>query len=487
MASNTTFKPKNATPAATDYDFQLKGIQQQINDASNQIDNWPVGSPQFVAASKKIQALKVQASDLQAKIDAQKAETTKQTATKTETDLADATARAKAKGLDPASDPKVKAAKDAADAAAAKAGPKPFTQPMTIAGQTSNVAAKPTTTSTTSTGTKGGKTTTPPTATNPALTTQELLDKYGVQSALINSDPSLKALFAQATDPKNNWTKDQFTAEFLNTAWAKSHSESWQAATRAQIEAPGTYAQSYNNMRNYLARLAVSMGETINPTQLGKELTVDANGNYTTPVVQDPNDLVQWALSQSWGKGVDEAALKQHIAQTGKINMALPGGEAANYSMQLKSLANDYGLNNLNLTGGANYFTDAAQSILLGKSDINTWKQNIISQAKDNYKQYSPLLDAGISLRSIAAPYINSVANLMEVSPDTVDLSSTSGYGKMVADALRGTDPSNPQAISLAEFERQVKSNPNWGFTNNARDSVMGGVGGLLKMLGKVS
>lgn len=97
------------------------------------------------------------------------------------------------------------------------------------------------------------------------------------------------------------------------------------------------------------------------------------------------------------------------------------------------------------------------------------------------------MLDAGITLRSVAAPYINSVANLMEVSSDTIDLSATSGYGKMVSDALRGTDPANPQAISLAEFERQIKSNPNWGFTNNARDSVMSGVGGLLKMFGKVS
>jgi hypothetical protein len=237
-------------------------------------------------------------------------------------------------------------------------------------------------------------------------------------------------------------------------------------------------------MREYIARVAAQNGETLTPDQIGPELKPNADGTY--PPITRTGGLAEWALDQSWGKGIDAEAIAQHIAQTGKINLSLPGGQAANYMSQLKGLANDYGLNGLNTNGGSNYFSDAAQSILLGKSTIDTWKQDIINQAKQNYKAYAPQLDAGISLRSLANPYINSLSNLLEVPSDSIDLSASSGYGKMVSDALRGTDPNNPNPMTLNQFETQVKQDPRWGFTNNARDSVMGGVGSLLKMFGKV-
>jgi hypothetical protein len=314
-------------------------------------------------------------------------------------------------------------------------------------------------------------------------TGKDFLAKYGVQAALVNSDPALQKLFKDAMT--GMWDAKKFQSEFLNTSWAKNHSSTWQAAETARLSAPGEYANSYNRMRDYLARTAVAMGETISPEQLGSEIKPDANGNYST-VASKESDLVQWALAQSWGKGIDAAAIQQHLAQVGKINLALPGGEAANVMSQLKSIANDYGLNSLNVPG-SNYFSEAAQSILLGKSTVDTWKQDIVNTAKQNYKPYAAQLDAGITLKSIASPYINTIANLLEIPPDTVDLSQATGYGKMVSNALMGSDPANPVSMTLSQFEQQVKQDPRWGMTNNARDTVMGGVGGLLKMLGKVS
>lgn len=314
-------------------------------------------------------------------------------------------------------------------------------------------------------------------------TGKDFLAKYGVQAALVNSDPALQKLFKDAMT--GMWDAKKFQSEFLNTSWAKNHSSTWQAAETARLSAPGEYANSYNRMRDYLARTAVAMGEAISPEQLGAEIKPDANGNYPTVAPKD-SDLVQWALAQSWGKGIDSAAIQQHLAQVGKINLALPGGEAANVMSQLKSIANDYGLNSLNVPG-SNYFSEAAQSILLGKSTVDTWKQDIVNTAKQNYKPYAAQLDAGITLKSIASPYINTIANLLEIPPDTVDLSQATGYGKMVSNALMGSDPANPVSMTLSQFEQQVKQDPRWATTNNARDTVMGGVGGLLKMLGKVS
>lgn len=318
-------------------------------------------------------------------------------------------------------------------------------------------------------------------ATKAAADAKQVTDfqaRYGVQAALINSDPSLKTLFEQAR--KENWDANRFKAEFLNTDWAKTHAETWQASERARLSAPGTYADSYNRMRTLIAQTAVGQGIALSPDQLGAEAAVDKPHDRT-------GNIVEWALDQSWGKGLDATALKTHIAELGKVNLALPGGSAFNYASELKQYAFDNGLSNLTLSGGADYYSQAAQSILLGKSDVNTWKADILKTTKQNYGAFAAQLDAGMTMRSIAAPYINTLANLLEIAPDQVNLGDSTGYGKMVTDALRGTDPANPKPIALYDFEKTVKANPAWGYTNNARDTVLGGVGGLLKTLGKVS
>ena len=493
----------------------LKNAQEQAKQAQNILDTAPVGSDLFKKAQADLEALTKSYPDLQSKATAVTT-TEAQTQAKKEADqananLADLKARAAA-GSENAK-AKLADAQKAADAANKKAGitsqtsttGTTTTTPASAAADAKQAAAdaasvskglqatggttKTTTGQTKGTATTGGKKTTTPTAAEQAASTNYAgtdtaagLAKYGIQAALIDSDPSLKKLFTDAM--ANGWDVNRFKAEFLNTSWAKNNSATWQNAETARFSAPGDYANSYNRMREYIARVAAQNGETLTPDQIGPELKQNADGSW--PTVTRTGSLAEWALDQSWGKGIDAEAIAQHIAQTGKINTSLPGGQAANYMSQLKSLANDYGLNGLNTSGGTNYFTDAAQSILLGKSTIDTWKQDIINQAKQNYKAYAPQLDAGITLRSLANPYINSLSNLLELPSDSIDLSASTGYGKMISDALRGTDPNNPNPMTLNQFETQVKQDPRWATTNNARDQIMGGVGGLLKMFGKI-
>jgi hypothetical protein len=316
------------------------------------------------------------------------------------------------------------------------------------------------------------------TVVTPEETKSKFLATYGVQAALVNSDPSLQKLFASAM--AGTWDAKRFAAEFANTTWAKTHAETWQNAETARLSAPATYAQSYNNMRDAIARLAGTMGEIIPPEQLGGAAdaakTHDRTGN-----------IVEWALDQSWGKGVNTDALRQHIAELGKINLSLPGGETGKAMTQLKSYATDMGMGNLALPGGNDYFAAAAQSIMLGKSDINTWQADILKNAKEKYKAFAPQFDAGQTLRTVAAPYINSLSNLLEIAPDQIDLGASTGYGKLISDAMNGSDPANPKPTALYDFEKAIKARPEWGFTNNARDTVMGGVHDLLKTFGKVS
>lgn len=327
---------------------------------------------------------------------------------------------------------------------------------------------------------------TKPTTTKPVLTQSDFLARYGVQLALINSDPSLSSLLNQAM--KGNWDDKKWSLEFANTAWAKSHAADWQLSETERLTAPATYAARWNRMRETLARLAVEAGVAISPEQLGVELKTDGSA-----VSRGDGTITQWWMDQKTNNISDEA-ITAHLAQVGQINLKLPGGKAANDVMELKAYAGQMGLSNLALPPsgdpsamGSDWFTASAMSNLLGKTTLDTQKAYILQQAKSIFGAFAPALDSGQTVKNIAAPYINTLANLLEIPTDQIDIGSSTGYGKMVRDALIGTDPANQKPLALYDFEKQIKSRSEWGKTNNARETVMSGVNDLLKSFGKVS
>ena len=335
---------------------------------------------------------------------------------------------------------------------------------------------------------------TPP-ATNQTTDVNAFLTKYGTTLAFIQSDPSLQKLFNDA-QKQNIQDPKAFTALLAQTDWAKRLSSSAQSEEINRLTTPSTYADSYNRMREHIAQLAVSMGEAITPNDIGPEIKATGpNGTYTADdVKRTEGTITQWALDHKSDISFTDAELSTFIAKKGAINLALPGGQAARDNMDLKAYANQMGLGSLALPPssdpskmGSDYFSSAAQSILLGKSTVDTWKADMLSQAKDTYKAFAPALDAGQTVKNIAAPYINTMANLLEIPTDQLDLSATTGYGKMVHDALIGNDPANQKPMALYDFEKLIKTRPEWGKTNNARDTVMGGVHDLLKAFGKVN
>lgn len=383
----------------------------------------------------------------------------------------------------------------------------PATQPQGLIGNnqgttiptSGTTTPAPTTTptkpkKTTGTGSGGtGKKTTPP---PPVLTQQDFLTKYATTLAFIQSDPSLTKLFNDAS--KGNWTPQKFQAQLQQTDWAHRYSAAAQQQELARTQSPSTFGQSWNNMRNLIATTAVSLGLNIRPQDIGNELKPSGmNGVWKpTDVPRQDGTITQWALEHANDQNFQQE-LQQHLTTVGNINLNMPGGTAGSDIQSLKQYASSMGLlgyqlpsatdpNNPNAKG-MDYFSSAAQSILLGKSDLETWKADLLNTAKGRYKAFASSLDAGQTVQNLAAPYINTLANLLEISPDKVDLSSPTGYGKMVNDALMGTDATNQQPMTLTDFEKQIKARPEWGFTNNARDTVMPGVDTLLKTLGKVS
>ena len=99
--------------------------------------------------------------------------------------------------------------------------------------------------------------------------------------------------------------------------------------------------------------------------------------------------------------------------------------------------------------------------ILQGES-TDTY-ENIIRKAAsaglpDNVKS---LLDLGVNLDTVYAPYKNIMASVLEVNPETINLND-----KTLRSAI------GEKEMTLYDWERSLRKDPRWQYTNNARQEV---------------
>jgi hypothetical protein len=150
------------------------------------------------------------------------------------------------------------------------------------------------------------------------------------------------------------------------------------------------------------------------------------------------------------------------------------GGAAGGALGQLKATAAANGLD-FDTQFGAQAQTWLAK-ILQGESP-ETFKNAIRQVAKTGYQnvpQVSSLLDLGVDLDTIYAPYKNVMASVLEINPQTITLND-----KTLRSAI-GSD----KEMTLYDWERSLRKDPRWQYTNNARQEVSGIGLNVLQQLG---
>ena len=317
----------------------------------------------------------------------------------------------------------------------------------------------------------------------------DFIQKFGVQAALVASDPELSALFTQAVSAPSQgggWSADKWKTEFENTQWYKSRTSAARNSEIQRVSSPVDYSQAYNNARQKAQQFAAAEGVQLTDAQLGAAIP-DANLSKTKDRDVTGQDLAQWILDNN----PTDVQLRAHLIQVGQVNATALGGAIQSNAQQLKQYANDLGLNNMLLPpsskDGLDWFAQSARQIESGTTSLDTQKQYLINMAKRNFPAYDAQLDAGVTTRQLAAPYINSLSNLLELGTDQIDMSSPTGYGALISKALRGNnDPKNPVPMDLSTFENQVRSMPQWLNTKNAKSSILDSGVQLLQTFGLV-
>jgi len=155
--------------------------------------------------------------------------------------------------------------------------------------------------------------------------------------------------------------------------------------------------------------------------------------------------------------------------KTGKSEFETKRGEKESITSQdLASVARLNGIN-LNQDQLNSYLTDVRN----GK-DINVIKNDIRYMAglgrPDSVKK---LLAEGTNLDTIYSPYKKTMATLLELDPNSIDINDTTLQGAI-------TD----RELPIYEFRRLLKKDPRWQYTNNAREEVSNKVLRVLRDFG---
>lgn len=310
---------------------------------------------------------------------------------------------------------------------------------------------------------------------------------YANEAAVIASDPDLMAIFSKALNNKGAILTDSAWQQlYEGSRYYTSHTSAFRDSQEAKLgNGKGNWVASYNKALQDTQDLITKWGINIDPALLGQtadnptgRLVLDANGQIVTerggvpyqPDTKNP-PIPEWVLQNYYSTGVspNATAIGNYLSHKSKIDPINMGGNFAVNVNQLKAYANDLGLNNLLLKGGSNFFTDAAKAINDGipGANIDFYYGQLKNQAAAAFPKYAAQIQAGISLRSMAAPYINTAANLLETTADKIDLSSTTGVGAKVAAALQGDG-------TTTDFATAIRNDPTlgWDKTLNATDTA---------------
>ncbi|MGW2169140.1 hypothetical protein ACWC1C_01255 [Streptomyces sp. NPDC001705] len=274
------------------------------------------------------------------------------------------------------------------------------------------------------------------------LSREELAEQYGLTSALINSSKELKKLFNQAVG--GSWSAAKFQAKLKNSKWWKTQSSSLRKYITTKFTDPATHKQNWNNAQYKVNQLAVQVG-------LGNQ--INSKGRSSK--------LLYDAIYKSLALGWSDARLKDWFGARATTHGGVMWGEAGEAFDKLHEVAY---LNGMRYS--QDWYKKNSQQIAGGKSTVENVEAAIRKAAAGRFSAFSEQILAGQNAIDLAAPYIKTVSQLLEIAETDVDLFDKHVYGAMNGAKAGANYP-------LWQFENDVRNDPRWRKTNNARESMM--------------
>ena len=218
-----------------------------------------------------------------------------------------------------------------------------------------------------------------------------------------------------------------------------------------QLKTTSSYARGLASAKAFIEATASGLTGTMSP----ERLDAFVKRMYDSANDKDPNIINR-----------ELAALISY-----KPGMQLGGSIGGDLTvLRVTARSNGFDLD----TSFGSSINDWLQRLAKGES-IETFKNTIRGAAKLGLPdKVANLLDQGLDLKDIYAPYRNVMASVLEVAPDSIGLDD-----KTLRMAI-GPE----KEMSIYDFQRQLRKDARWQYTNNAREEASDSVLKVLRDFG---
>lgn len=274
-------------------------------------------------------------------------------------------------------------------------------------------------------------------------------EEYGLSFALFKSNPELMKLLHQAVN--QTWTAQKFQVELRQTDWFKKHSDIWRQNMALKYSDPTTYKERLGNSLTAVQNLAGAFGAT-----LSKQAT---------------KRIAERALLFGWSEDQIRDVLANHVRPS-----------HGHYEGQLSGIETT--LRNTALRNGVRLGNDQVKrwmrEIVRGNSSQEQYETFIRDVAAKTFAAYGDQIKGGMDMADVASPYIQSMADILEVNPASVDL-----YDRTIRRALSFKNEKGESVpMSITDFEDSLRQDKRWQYTKNAKDQARGYTQAIARMWG---
>lgn len=281
--------------------------------------------------------------------------------------------------------------------------------------------------------------------------------RYGFAQAFLNSDPELKKLFQTAV--KKGWEVPMFVARLRATKWFQRNSATVRNAILQKTSDPATYKAKVAQMRAQV-----------------NDVWGKAYGGGTI----DQKTLDTWAET-AYRMGWSEEQLMDTMGASLNYQQLLTsqnlGGTAAEARAQLRELNSNYGLDL-----GDTWMNQNLKRVMVGNDTISGIQARVRDLAKKQYQAFAEDIDGGRTVAELADPYVQKMADLLEMNPSSIKLKDTSIQRAMTMRDAQGV----PTAQNLNDFANDIRKDTRWQYTANAKAQTAEVTSQLLRSFGVI-
>jgi hypothetical protein len=255
---------------------------------------------------------------------------------------------------------------------------------------------------------------------------------YGITADLIRAFPELQKVY----DLYKAGDTTQAELEYYKTSYYRNLTTTSKNRAQQKASQPGVYNQGLETFKLEQRRRLITKGINLDEATF--------------------NSIMQGA----YDKGLDDNQIDLQALSKFKGTV---GGETLGRVQSLEEYAKSFGMSYSPTT-----LNSWSQGLVAGTNTIFDIQEKIRRDSASSYPVFADDINKGTSVDALASAYKNSMATILEIDADTISYNDPTFRRAL---QYVGSD-GKPAVKPIWQFEAELRQDPRWDLTDNARATV---------------